>query len=193
MNKDIIGLVSLFIIILLVWIFVVYIPQSDKKQELNSKIEEYREMEREQVPESRIVIMETRLDSLEAKINSIKAHYYLDKAILDLGRNIEKIGNEYDLEFKNISLLDYGVLSFFGNNTNQTLAELPIRVVFQGEFTELADFLDNIDDFPFLIRFTDFLIINNFLNSKLNIFLKGKVVVTKSEMDENKEVLNENI
>ena len=191
MNKDIIALIGVFIIICLVWIFVLYVPQSEQKQELNSKIEVFREMESQQVPQSRIILMEEKLDSLEMKISDIKAHYYLDKAILDLGRHIEHIGEEYGLEFVNISLLNYEMLSFFGNQNNQTLTELPIQVVFKGEFEELANFLDSIDDFPFLIRFTDILIINNFVNKKLSIILDGRVVVTKSEIGEKKETIKE--
>ncbi|MEJ2628443.1 MAG: type 4a pilus biogenesis protein PilO [bacterium] len=193
MNKDIIALIGLFIIILLVWIFAIYNPQSDTKKELNSKIEVFREMERQQVPQSRIILMEEKLDSIEMKISDIKAHYYLDKAILDLGRHIEQIGEEYGLEFMSISLLNYEILSFFSNQNNQTLTELPIQVIFQGEYEELANFLDGIDEFPFLIRFTDILIINNFLNKKLSIILEGRVVVTKSEIGEKKETIKEAI
>lgn len=194
MNKNVIAVISLFVIILLIWIFALYMPQKNKNKELNNQIQEYAEMERKHVPASRIYFMENRLDSLTAKINHIKEQFYMDKAILDLGRNIEKIGNVYGLEFQNISLLDYDISEFFESSSDKQLTELPVQIKFQGEYVELGNFLDSIDNFPFLVRFTDMFIFNDFFIKKnLRIQLIGKVVITKSELSKIKEVTNENI
>ncbi|MFO7891160.1 MAG: type 4a pilus biogenesis protein PilO [bacterium] len=194
MNKDIIALISLFVVIFVIWMYVLYIPQTNKNDELNNKIQTYKEMERKYIPDSEIYSMEERLDSLGTKIKNIKDQFYMDKAILDIGRQIEQIGNEYGLEFQAISLLNYEMLEFFGSGNDKQLTELPAQFKFQGEYGELANFLDSIDDFPFLVRFTDMFIFNDFfIANKLRINLIGKVVIAKSELNKVKGVTNENI
>lgn len=194
MNKDIIGLTALSVVSFLIWYFLLYTPQANEKMELNKEIEEYREMEKEHVPESRLLLMEQKLDSLKAKVRRIKSQYYLDRAILDLGRQIEQIGKTFGLEFKKISLIDYDILNFFSDQSGRTIAELPVQVEFEGEYNELTDFLDNIDTFPFLIRFTDISILNDDNTADtISIILIGKVVITKSELGEIEGVTNENV
>ncbi len=194
MNKDIIALISLFGAIFLIWVFALFNPQSHQKKKLNSEIQSYKVIEQQHVPESKIFFMEKKLDSLSLEISKIKNQFYLDKAILDLGRHIEQIGNEYGLEFKNISLIDYEILNFFGSENDQSLTELPVQIEFEGEYNALTHFLDSIGDFPFLIRFTDISILNDDLRTmKLSISLIGMVVITKSELGEIKEISKESI
>lgn len=194
MNKDIIVLIGMFIVVFVIWYFVLYTPQTDTMEELNTTIQEYIEMEKQHVPESRILFMEQKLDTLRARVRKIKSQYYLDRAILDLGRHIERIGNKYGLTFQKISLIDYNILNFFSDESGQTVAELPVQVEFQGEYNAITNFLDNIDEFPFLIRFTDVSILNDDEETEtIDIILIGKVVITKSEIGETEGVTNERI
>jgi len=194
LNKDIIVLIGMFIVVFVIWYFVLYTPQTDTMEELNTTIQEYIEMEKQHVPESRILFMEQKLDTLRARVRKIKSQYYLDRAILDLGRHIERIGNKYGLTFQKISLIDYNILNFFSDESGQTVAELPVQVEFQGEYNAITNFLDNIDEFPFLIRFTDVSILNDDEETEtIDIILIGKVVITKSEIGETEGVTNERI
>ncbi len=193
MNKNIIALIGLFIVVFIIWYFVLYTPQADTMKELNITIQEYREMEKQHVPESRILFMEQTLDSLRARVKKIKNQYYLDRAILDLGRHIERIGNKYGLTFNKISLVDYNIINFFSDKSGQTVAELPVQVEFEGEYNAITTFLDNINGFPFLIRFTDVSILNDDETDTIDIILIGKVVITKSEIGETEGVTNESI
>lgn len=179
-NKSLIVMLIISAIIFVLWFAGLIMPQSNKITRLNGEIDEFVKLEKQQVSDNTIQLMMLKLDRLTTDIKDVKAHFYPEDEILDLGRRVEKIGENHGLEFISISPEEFANLDFFKGD-NKDVTELPIVIEFKGIFKELTDFLDSVEEFPFIIRLNDIKIINGDVRSQeLNIYIKGNVVIARS-------------
>ena len=190
MNKTIIIIPSFIIGLLFVWIILVYLPVSKNKGELKKQLTKFEEMERTNIAESKVREMKSIVDSLYTFIDEEMNHIYSEEHLLDLGKAVESIGKQYNLQLLSIVPV-YDSLALLSEETSK-ISELPISIEFQGGFTQLTQFLDGIPEFPFVLRINEvFIEKKGQESSDLTILLRGVIVLKKERTDEGEKKIEQ--
>ncbi len=190
MNKTIIIIPSFIIGLIFVWIILVYLPISKGKDELKKQLTTLEEKERNNISETKVNEMKNLVDSLGMSIDEGMKHIYSEERLLDLGKAVDSIGKQYDLQLLSIAPV-YDSLALLIKETS-LLSELPMLIEFKGGFNHFTQFLDGIPEFPFVLRINEVLIEKKDQESSdLNILLRGVIVLKKERMDEGEKEIEQ--
>ena len=169
------------IIFFIVWLGAFYLPVTREKKLLEKKWELLQEQIKAEVPEVHLQSMKTFVDSLFAYIDVREEKFYPAERLLDLGRAIDQIGKQYELILISVSP-DYESLTLI-RETEEGVSELPLTLEFTGSFMNLANFIESVRDFPFVIRVNEVFLIKE-SESQLDITIKGVIVLRKGSVSE---------
>lgn len=188
-NKSlIIGLIVL--LMFAAWFAFLYRPTHGRIVDLKQQLAELKQKEKEAIPQSDITRIEKYLDSLSVHIDAERLRFYPEADLLELGKSVEEIGKQYNLDLLSI-IPDYNSLSELGGESGE-LSELNVDIVFQGMFSDFTRFLDNIETFPFAMRVQEAALEKETIETReLTITLQGVIVLRKArETDDKKNLMN---
>lgn len=175
MDRKVIILGVLFLVLIGAWAGVVLLPSKAELAKLSLRYEDLRLKERSRVSQMDIQILKGRVDSLDQQLAAGLKRIYPGDQLLDLGRNIDQLGRQYGLKLLAITP-DYRSLHLF-RQTNQ-ISDLPVNLIFEGQFEQLGRFLDNSSRFPFTLLVHEVSVDKPQLEkSLLTISLQGVVVI----------------
>ena len=192
MDKKIVMLPSVLIALLVAWVVAFYLPVSKQTKEMNQRLIQLEEKEREAIPEREVVLMERLVDRLSSKLDSCTQRIYPEEKLLDLGRVVEKIGKTYGLKPVSIAP-DYGSLSRLAQSQEE-ISELPMMIEFGGSFSGFSRFIDGISDLPYAMYVREVVIQKDEeQRSSLSFQLKGVIVLRKAEVLPNDVTMKEKL
>jgi len=175
---------------IVVWVLLIYMPAQKKIEKLNIEKARLEEKVRAEISDQQVQFMKNMVDTLIVKLERAEARIYPLNRLLKLGEDIDHICSDFGLKLVTITP-DYSQISIIYKE-QQEVSELPVSFRVEGQFSQLAEFLDAIPTFPFLMRVNAFNIekLDIVKDTKLMIELKGAVVLRKERVD---EVTNENL
>lgn len=182
MNKDIKKLLYLPVIVVLLivfWVLGFYLPIEGQRKVLDQRLNTLQGKVQDNVPEIKVQMLQIIVDSMKVRLDDRKARMYPEDDLLNLGKKIEHKCRQYGLVLKSISP-DYKSLSQIAD-INSELIEMPLTIQFEGNFSQLTRFLDDIPDFDFVFHMNGFNISKEAEKSTiLSIELKGVFLLRKS-------------
>lgn len=183
MDKKILLIPSLVLLSLVLWLVLFYLPLHHNASVLKKRLTTLEEKERSQISQKEIQKLENVVDSLSSNITKQMEKIYPEEKLLDLGRAMETIGKKYNLNLISITP-DLTSLSAIWEATNE-ISELPISIEFQGQFMQVAQFLDGIPEFPFLLQVKEISLKREEKEGRsLIILIRGAIVLRKERLDE---------
>lgn len=178
MEKKLIIIPVLTVFVVFLWFMAVFSPLKKQGSELKNKIDVLLQRERAKISDKELEAVRILVDSLEKRIERGEKKFIPEENLLDFGREIEKILNNYNISLVSITP-NYPSLAIFKDNTS-AVVELPIRLEMRGRFLSFAKFLDSVPDLPFILRTTEVTIKVEEKSSKaVTIILQGVIVLTK--------------
>lgn len=182
-DKKLILIPSILAGVIVVWVVMFFLPVQKQSEQLGERLSFLEEKQRKEIPESRVRMMQAVVDSLNARLDNFNARIFPEERLLDLGRTVEGVGRRYGMTLVSIAP-DYGMLSLL-SQSNETVSELPMTMVFEGSFSGFAEFMDGMEEFPFLIRIHEASIEKEEESaSSLEIQLRGVVVLRKERSND---------
>ena len=161
----------------------IYLPGKKEINQLQGELDRLLQKGNEQITEGRMQVMKGIVDSLDKDLDDGMNRIYPEEKLLDLGRAIENIAKKYNLKLVSVSP-NYSSLSLFQQEQTE-LSELPMMMEFSGKFKHMTRFLDNIPNFPFVLRVNEMKIENKEQSSAgLTFELRGVIVLRKERSDE---------
>jgi len=177
-EKKLIIIPVLTVFVVFLWFMAVFSPLKKQGSELKNKIDVLLQRERAKISDKELEAVRILVDSLEKRIERGEKKFIPEENLLDFGREIEKILNNYNISLVSITP-NYPSLAIFKDNTS-AVVELPIRLEMRGRFLSFAKFLDSVPDLPFILRTTEVTIKVEEKSSKaVTIILQGVIVLTK--------------
>jgi Tfp pilus assembly protein PilO len=149
MNKKMISMLLIIVLALAAWVLLFLMPLQTRKKQLDQEHERLTALRSRRVSVLEVQRLRSEADSLETRINESMERIFKGDQLLEMGRIMERIGSEYGLKLASITP-DYGSLSIF--RESDQISNLPVQMKFEGAFNGLAGFLDNFDQFPFIIN-----------------------------------------
>ena len=178
LKNKIIIISALMVVMIITWFVVIYMPDSKNIGKMKDRLAVLEEKERQGISERKVHILENHIESLNKKLKSNLDRIYPQQQLVDLGGHVEKIGKQYHLRLVSI-FPEYSSLSQL-HEGGQEFNELHVTIEFAGLFHRVAEFLDNIDEFPFVIRVNGVTLEKKIeKQSELKITLQGVIVLRK--------------
>ncbi len=183
MDKKLTTLMVFVVVLIAGWVVGIYFPGKKEIDQLEGKLSILVQKGKEQISEGRLEVMMGVVDSLATDLSTGMKRIYPEEELLDLGRSIDNIASQYNLILVSISP-DYSSLSLFQEKDTE-ISELPMMLEFNGRFKHMTRFLDNIPDFPFILRVNEMKIQKEELSSSgLTFELRGVIVLRKERSNE---------
>lgn len=189
-DKKLIMIPLLVVILIAVWLAMAYLPVNRETGVLKERLAVLQEKTKQQVPAWKIRMMKIVVDSLFKELNERERRLYPEDKLLDLGREIERIGKRYGLRLVSIKP-DYESLSLLVGK-NEDVSELPMTTEFKGAFQEFTRFMDAIPEFPFALKIKGLSLLKESQNhSELKIQLQGAIILRKERSYKSESKINE--
>jgi hypothetical protein len=166
------------------WMVFLHLPARHNVSQMKSRLAVLEERERQQISESKILLMQAVLDSLNIQLKERLDTIYPAEDLGGLGDAVEKLGKEYGLNLVDITP-DYRSLSQL-HDVNQDLSEIAVTIEFAGRFSAFTRLVDHIDRFPFAMKIIGVALEKNpDEKSDLKIILRGVVFLRKEGVYDN--------
>ncbi len=149
MDKKLIILSAVIAVIVIGWVFVYYMPASQELSVLNVDLADLREKENKKISQSEVNVIQSSVGKLISDIEEKMIRVYSGPLLLDLGRNVEKIAKDYDMDLIQIEV-NYESLILF--RSVEEISDLPVKMEFKGTFSNFSKLLDDVTNLPFAMR-----------------------------------------
>lgn len=186
MNKPIIQLAIVGVILIgliTIWVLHVYIPVTHELHKLKEEEKFLQGKLDKEITIDQVHVMKNAVDTLKKEHKKLLKRFFPAEDLIDLGKSIEQIGNQYGLQM-NIITPEYSQLTrILGSNPEPV--GLPIEVEFLGSFTQCTQFLDHIDQFPLALRVNEIkMIVEHVGSTNLDFIIKGIIFIKREQKDQ---------
>lgn len=180
MNKKTIIIISGFFLIVIAWILLILMPYLTDKKGLELKIEDLEKRRSERISEEQLNTVENEIDSINAVFDVVTSKLLPEDRLLNLGRQMERIGKLYGLKMISINP-EYENLNIFGE-VGKAKTEFPTAIEYEGTFNQFTRFVDDINNFPILFRMTEVVLQKESIRQRnLSMIIRGKIVVKRKD------------
>lgn len=186
-DKKIFLIPSVIVLLVAGWIVLIFWPSTKLIKLLNERTRVLVQKDMQSISDLQVKSVQIETDSLTQRLDAGMRRLFDEDQLLNLGRVIDKIGNEYGLDLKTITP-DYTILSNLKEN-REHITVFPLTITFGGTFIQFTKFLDSIPEFPIVFQVESIIFKKQSKSgSKLTAEMRSKIVMRKEVSDNKPEM-----
>lgn len=154
LTKKIGLLIGFFLIIIVLWYILLYIPKVNElkriKDEINRFQMQYKILSQNNSP---AVLDKAEETTIFTKYNELIAQLPKKEDISSALNQIKRIGQEGKIKILSLKLLKLQLLENSNLKREYQIEEIPVNVIVQGDFFDIVQYLLHLGNLPFMSRF----------------------------------------